>query len=32
MKFLNPKQGDEVLEKIFSDKKLAIEEKFKSAF
>jgi V-type H+-transporting ATPase subunit A len=32
MKFINPKQGDEVFEKIFSDKKTAIEEKFKSAF
>ena len=32
MKFINPKQGDEVFEKIFADKKLAIEEKFKTAF
>ena len=32
MKFMNPKQGDEVFEKIFNDKKMAIEEKFKSAF
>ena len=32
MKFINPKQGNEVFEKIFADKKLAIEEKFKSAF
>ena len=32
MKFINPKQGDEVFEKIFNDKKAAIEEKFKSAF
>ena len=32
MKFITPKQGDEVFEKIFSDKKTAIEEKFKSAF
>ena len=32
MKFMNPKQGDEVFEKLFSDKKMAIEEKFKQAF
>ena len=32
MKFINPKQGDEIFEKIFADKKLAIEEKFKTAF
>ena len=32
MKFMNPKQGDEVFEKLFNDKKMAIEEKFKSAF
>ena len=32
MKFINPKQDNEVFEKIFADKKLQIEEKFKSAF
>ena len=30
MKFILPKQDDEVFEKIFSDKKAAIEEKFKT--
>ena len=32
MKFIPPKQGDESFEKIFSDKKSAIEEKFKQSF
>ena len=32
MKFIHPKQDDEVFETIFTDKKKAIEEKFKSAF
>ena len=32
MKFIPPKQGDEVFEKIFLDKKLAIEEIFKQTF
>ena len=32
MKFILPKQDDQVYEKIFTDKKNKIEEKFKSAF
>jgi V-type H+-transporting ATPase subunit A len=32
MKFIEPKQDDSTLEKIFNDKKAKIEEKFKSAF
>jgi V-type H+-transporting ATPase subunit A len=32
MKFIPPKQDDSVLEKIFNEKKMKIEEKFKNAF
>jgi len=32
MKFIPPKQDDAVMEKIFTDKKSKIEEKFKNVF
>jgi hypothetical protein len=31
MKFIDPNQSDAVYEKLFSDKKNAIEEKFRTA-